>query len=573
LSEKYFRKGLKSLEILNYRDAILYFSKAYKVDPLSQYGELAYLYLGKSYSLYSYAFGSKKGVIASIGFLNQYPFYYKVPRFIHVQREFIADSYLLIQWYDTAKNIYANLYGETEKPEYMIKYSYAASLEGTVEGYTYLRELGLKGVPSDFLDLYYMTIAFYNFNLGKYKRAVEYITEALNLNPYLKEDANLLFRLGVSYYKLGNWRRALLYLELTVKNDSFKVYKERANFYLAFINLETGNYREAYRNLERLVEKENLFYSKLAQILFSSLWYYSDFLKVYRKNLGNYREQLLKLGWLNVEDSYGELPALGVYYFALESEKLTPEEEKFLRVKKIHLEEFILEGDLFSFKKFVYKLRNKLRELSYYNRKSASLIVRLYKVNPKNFLKVFGDQKSLELLARSLVFLGDGDAQKILPHLEDRGIQLFLKGKLYLIRNKLKDSLRILKEAQKFLKDRDRKEATLLIAYLKSDLPLMVRIAKEVNFEDPRFSSYAVPLYLRIADLLYTKGNITTAEEFYKKILHKADENSEEYWWALFRLAVIAETSRDQQTLKQVVKRAKEKDNIWSRVILTLWGS
>jgi len=331
LAKRYFQKGLASLKILNYRDALLYFSRAYRMDPSSEHGELSYLYLGKSYSLYSYAFGSKRGVMASIGYLNQYPFHYKVPRFIYTQREFIGDAYLLLLWFDTAKNIYANLYGETERPEYMIKYGYASALSGSIEGYRYLREL--KKVPSDYLDLYYMTMAFYNFNLGRYSTAVEYMVEALNTNSYLREDANLLFRLGVSYYKLGNWRKALLYLEMSLRNDAFGVYRERANFYLALINLETRNYREAFTNLRELTSEGRLFYSKLSQILFSSLWLYEEFLQVYGKSIGNYRDLLLQIGWLNVEDVFGELPALGIYYLSLRSGILNPEEEEFLRVK------------------------------------------------------------------------------------------------------------------------------------------------------------------------------------------------------------------------------------------------
>ncbi|MDQ7082754.1 MAG: hypothetical protein Q9N34_07260 [Aquificota bacterium] len=137
-----------------------------------------------------------------------------MPRFLHTQREFVADSYLLLQWYEKAKNIYANLYGETEKTEYMISICYASALSGSIEGYQYLSKLGKEGVPEDYLDLYYMTMGFYSFNLGKYRLASQYMSYAVNTNTYLREDPHLLFRLGVSYYKLGDWRRALLYLEL-----------------------------------------------------------------------------------------------------------------------------------------------------------------------------------------------------------------------------------------------------------------------------------------------------------------------------------------------------------------------
>jgi len=238
----------------------------------------------------------------------------------------------------------------------MIKYGYAAALSGSIEGYTYIKNLSLTGVPSDYLDLYYMTMAFYNFNLGRYRLTVDYALEALNANSYLREDSNLLFRLGVSYYKLGDWRKGLLYLEMAVRKDAFGVYKDRANFYLALINLETKNYREAMANLRRLISEGKLFYNKFSQLLFSSLWYYDEFLEVYGEELGDYRSLLLQLGWLNVEDAYGELPALGLYYLSLRSGLLTEEEEEFLRVKNLTLREFVLEGDLFSPERFLARV-------------------------------------------------------------------------------------------------------------------------------------------------------------------------------------------------------------------------
>ncbi len=571
LSKRYFEKGLDSLRILNYRDALLYFSRAYRMDPLSHYGELSYLYLGKSYSLYSYAFGSKRGVMAAIGFLNQYPFHYKVPRFIHTQREFVADAYLLLQWYDTAKNIYANLYGETERPEYMIKYGYASALSGSVEGFKYLRDLSVSGVPSDYLDLYYMTMAFYNFNLGRYGTAVEYMVEALNANSYLREDANLLFRLGVSYYKLGNWRKALLYLEMSLRNDAFGVYRERANFYLAYINLETRNYREALANLRELTDEGRLFYSKLSQILFSSLWYYDEFLKVYGKELGSYRDLLLQVGWLNVEDIYGELPALGIYYLSLRDRRLSSEEEEFLRVKKLTLGEFVFEGDLFSLSRYVLKAREPLREMIFYDRDSALFLSRLYKLNRTSFMRVFGDPPGLELLARVLVFLGDEEAEKILPYVVDEGVFRLLWGKIYILRNEYGKAVEVLRSAQKLLKGDDRTEARLLVAYLTEDPRLLESVAGEVDFGSPRFAPYAVSVFVKMADLFYSRGELGKALSYYREVVSRSGEETEEYWWALFRSALIGEQLRDGEVLKWVVNRAKGKDNIWSRVIATLW--
>ena len=570
LAKKFFNKGIESLKVLNYRDALLYFSKAYTLDPKSPYGELSFLYLGKSYALYSYAYGSKKGVLAAIGYLNQYPFHYKVPRYIDIQREFVADSYLLLQWYETAKNIYANLYGETERVEYMIKYGYASALNGSIEGYNYLSSLNVKGVPADYLDLYYMTMGFYNFNLGRYSLAVEYLTRAMNVNTYLREDAHLLFRLGVSYYKLGDWRKALLYLELSLRNDPFKVYEEKGNFYLATINLETKNFREAYENLKKLTENDRLFYSKLAQILFSSLWYYEGFLEVYGDKLGNYRKKLLELGWLNVEDVYGELPALGLYYLSLKEKKISPREREFLRIKKLTLREFVFENDLFTFGKFVRRVRKTLKDMKFYLKGDALFLSEIYKTNKHNFLKIFGDQRSLETLARSLIFLGDGEVRRLLPYIRDEGVYSLLYAKLLILENKKDNAIEILKRGLKSMKGEDLLEGRLLLAYLSEDIEGLEEVLKIVNFKSPRFTPYRPVLLIKLADLLYDRGDMKESLVYYRKIL---EENVSEATkgWAMFRIALISERIKDMKTLRWVVKEAERMDNIWSRVIRTLW--
>jgi len=570
LAREFFNKGIESLRVLNYRDALLYFSKAYVLDPKSPYGELSFLYLGKSYALYSYAYGSKKGVLAAIGYLNQYPFHYKVPRYLNTQREFVADSYLLLQWYETAKNIYANLYGETERVEYMIKYGYASALSGSIEGYNYLSSLNVKGVPADYIDIYYMTMGIYNFNLGRYSLAVDYLTRAVNVNTYLREDAHLLFRLGVSYYKLGDWRKALLYLELSLRNDPFKVYEEKANFYLATINLETKNFREAYENLKKLIGNDRLFYSKLAQILFSSLWYYEGFLEVYEEKLGDYRRKLLELGWLNIEDVYGELPALGLYYLSLKERKIGDEEKEFLKIKKLTLREFVFENDLFTFGKFVRHARKPLRDMKFYLKEDALLLSEIYKTNRDNFLKVLGGQKSLQILARSLIFLGDREARKLLPYIKDEGVYSLLYAKLLILEDKKESAAEVLRKGLNSMKGEDLLEGKLLLAYLSEDPEGMKEMLKSVDFKNPRFSYYRPILLIKLADLLYDRGDMKGALAYYREIL-KEEVPEGTKGWAMFRVALISERIKDRNTLQWVVKKAKEMDNIWSKVIRTLW--
>ncbi|MDQ7037888.1 MAG: tetratricopeptide repeat protein [Aquificota bacterium] len=566
LSEVYLRKGMESLRVLNYRDALLYFARAFSSNPESEAGELAYLYLGKAYALFSYASGSRRGILASIGYLNQYPFHYKVPRFIHVQREFVGDSYLILQWYGTAKNIYANLYGETERVEYLIKYSYASALEGSVEGFNYLR--AVKSVSPEYLDLYYMTMGFYHFNLGKYETAKEYMMRAVEVNPYLREDPHLLFRLGVSYYKLGDWRRSILYLELSLRADPFSTYREKASFYLALINLETRNFREAFRNLESLTEDNGLFYRKVSQILFASLWYYDEFLEVYGERIGDYRKKLLQIGWLNVENTYGDLPLLGIYYLALKTGSLSEEEREFLKVKRPRLSDLLLENDLFFIDPFIKKVKRTLRSYRFYVREEAEFIRELYLANDSTFLLLFED--STDLLVRSLVFVGDLRAKKLLPFLKDRSLSAFLEAQILIVEGKTEEALKRLETSLRGLKGDDRKEALMLIGYLKGDPKTLEDVLKEVDLNHPRFSGYATVLYLRLADIYFSRGDLARSAGYYRKVVDLGVKDYA-YWWSLFRLALIGDRTGDRETISWVVNKVKGEDNIMSRVITTLW--
>jgi len=166
-------------------------------------------------------------------------------------------------------------------------------------------------------------------------------------------------------------------------------------------------------------------------------------------------------------------------------------------------------------------------------------------------MKLFGNPEGLELLARVLIFLGDPEAEQVLSHVADRGA--------------------VLRSALGFLKGEDRQEAAFLTAYLLGDAPLLEEAVRGMDFGHPRFSPYAVPAFLKLADLFYMKGKLTKALSYYREVVRRSGADSEERWWALFRLAVIGEQLKDRETLKWVVKEAKDKDNIWSRVIATLW--
>ena len=570
LAQENFFKGVEALKVLNYLDAVTYFSKAYSYNPKSYYGELAYLYLGKSYALYAYAFGDRRGIHAAIGYLNQYPFYYKVPRFIHTQREFVADAYLLLQWYGTAKNIYANLYGETNKVEYMIKYGYASSLEGGIEGYNYISGLSQKGVPADYLDMFYMTMGFYNFNLGRYPMAVEYMTIALNINTHLREDPHLLYRMGVSYYKMGDINKGLLYLELTKRRDPMKIYSERASYYLTLLNLETNNFKDAFLHYKEVVKDNALFYSKFAQVLHSQLWMYEDFLKVYEKAFKGYRKTLQDLAWLNIEDAFGELPTLGIYYFALKEKKLLEGEKDLMKLKKVKLREIVLENDLISFEKFINKVRKPMKNYSPYKREDAVFLRDVYLANPYNYITLLGEGGGIELLARSLVFLGDPKAKEVIDLVPDPEVAQFLRAKMLIVEGKYKEALDLLKQTLPQLSGDDLLEAKLLIGIVGESLKDLQEAVAQLDFKKDRFSPYESIALLKLADLFYENGNLEQAKKTYRRIVEtgKKDQN---YWWALFRLAVLADMTKDKDLMAWVVNKAREGDNIWSKAIRVLW--
>jgi len=571
LIKRNFERGLRELKVLNYRDALIFFTRAYIQDPFSYYGELSYLYIGKSYALYSYGYRSRQGILASIGYLNQYPFRYKVPRFINTQREFIADSYLLLQWYDDAKNIYANLYGETEKKEYLIKLGYATALSGSIENFNYIKDLAKKGVPRDYLDFYYMTLAFYYFNIGKYKTTLEFLSRAITLNPYLREDPHVLFRLGISHNKTGDWRRALLYLELALKNDAFGVYEERSLYYLALINLETNNFREAYLKAMELFKNDRLFYRKLPQMLFSVFWFYDEFLKVYEKEIGNYREKLLKIGWLNVENIYGDLSALGIYYLSMKERKITQEEKKFLKAKRLRLKEFVHENDIFTFTRYIERLRDELGKIVFYKEEDSRYISEIYRLNPHNYALIFGTREGWETLARCLTYSGDDLAVEILPRLENRYLYWFLGAQIHILKNRPILAVNFLERSLEGLRGEDRLEAQILLYLLREDRDRLENVVLRTDFKDERFKPYKSLVYLKIADLSFADGDYREAIEYYKKVIEMGEKVGDVYWWSLFRTALSGELMNSRKTIKWVVKKAEGKDNIWSRVIRTLW--
>ena len=196
LAQTYFYKGYIEYTQGNYSDAIGEFSKAYLADKEGYYGELSYLYIGMSYAQLSYKRGQKEGIASAIAFMNMYPYYYKKPTYLFLQREFIGYSYLLLGLYDKAKDIFLSLYRDTLRQDYLLNFLYADALSDGTN-----RELLNMIDPESLTErryLYHLVKGFYAFRDGNYKETIKELSDAQSLNRYLEDDPEFLYRYAVS---------------------------------------------------------------------------------------------------------------------------------------------------------------------------------------------------------------------------------------------------------------------------------------------------------------------------------------------------------------------------------------
>jgi len=565
LAKYFYEKGIRALKVNNYEDALTYFAKAYTYAPWTEYGELAYLYYGKTYGIVAYRLGSKGGILASVGYLNQYTFVYKEPRYIELQREFIGDVYLLAGWYEDAQNVYASLYGASEKVEYLLKYAYASALRGDYEGYKQLRKL--NNVPEDMKYLYYFILGIYHFDFGEFEKALEEFEKAEELNPLIRYDVHFNFYRGTALYKLGDKRRAMLYLERAERFDKLNFYENLITYYLINIYLSIKNFSDAENYFKNV--KEHLFYNPLYQIAYSNLWIYEDAVGQLEEE-EVYRETLLQLAWLNYGTLLGNYPLLGLYYFVLTKKNFKEEEEELIKFLNFENRPFVLERELFNYGFQISVLRKTLHDLNPYNEGEAYLLKKLYVLNKHNFFEIFGDSESLELLARALIYLGDREAFVILNKLPPNPIKDFLVGELYIILGDKEAGLRLIRKALKHLEGKDSLEAYLLVYLLEGSEYITDLVS--LTEEDERFKGYYPELYKAVGDILYKRGKCREALDFYKKFVEKYEKGDEVLGLSLFKMAYCSEKEGQRELLEFVRKRAEKLENLWSDAILTLWG-
>ncbi|MFN4320026.1 MAG: hypothetical protein ACK4FY_06130 [Aquificaceae bacterium] len=140
-----------------------------------------------------------------------YPYYYKRPTYLFLQREFIGYSYLLLGLYDKAKDIFLSLYRDTLRQDYLLNFLYADALSDGTN-----RELLNTIDPESLTErkyLYYLVKGFYAFRDGSYREVIKELSEAQSLNRYIEDDPEFLYRYAVSAFMEGDWRKSVFYFE------------------------------------------------------------------------------------------------------------------------------------------------------------------------------------------------------------------------------------------------------------------------------------------------------------------------------------------------------------------------
>ncbi|HIQ48967.1 MAG TPA: hypothetical protein EYH58_04985 [Aquifex aeolicus] len=562
-SKIYYEIALKALHLNDYEDALVFFSKALSLAPSSKYGELSYLYYGLTYALYSYHLGNKEGIFSAIGYLNQYTFYYKKPEYLILQREFLGDSYLLVAWYEDAMNIYANLYGDTKKKKYLIKYAFISALYGDYTGYNELRRL--KSLPKDYLYLYHLALGIYSIDFGRNKEALQHLTKALELNPFLRYDVHFNYYTGLAYYKNGKIWRSMLFFLRAKDLDKFGLYRTMLNYYLTQVYLATNNFSEAYEIYKEIFKE--IFYNSIYKVIYSNYWLNEEFLKRY-EDFKFYYDVILQIGWLSTGKKIVGYSLLALYNKALKSKNLSEEEKVFMETIKFENTDFVMNKELFSFKKQLDVLNRKLSLMDV--EESAEFIVNLYKTHRNNFLTIFYKPDSLFVLARALVYTGDKEFLKIAKLLPNTPELKFLKAKYWFSKGRKEVAKRFLKDSINNLEGIDKLEAMLLLYYLIENpyIDEVLKLAREYK----ELENYFPYMYRLAGDIYYDKGMYRKALLMYKEFLQNYKAKDDIYGATLVKMGVLAEVLQDKKTVDFVVKEAKGFKNLWSEAILTLWG-
>jgi len=259
---------------------------------------------------------------------------------------------------------------------------------------------------------------------------------------------------------------------------------------------------------------------------------------------------------------------LALYNKALKSKNLSEEEKVFMETIKFENTDFVMNKELFSFKKQLDVLNRKLSLMDV--EESAEFIVNLYKTHRNNFLTIFYKPDSLFVLARALVYTGDKEFLKIAKLLPNTPELKFLKAKYWFSKGRKEVAKRFLKDSINNLEGIDKLEAMLLLYYLIENpyIDEVLKLAREYK----ELENYFPYMYRLAGDIYYDKGMYRKALLMYKEFLQNYKAKDDIYGATLVKMGVLAEVLQDKKTVDFVVKEAKGFKNLWSEAILTLWG-
>lgn len=502
-------------------------------------------------------------MFSAIGYLNLYTFYYKEPRFFDLKQEFLGDSYFLIGWYENAMNLYSSLYGSKKDPRYLLKYSFTAAVYGDYTGYNYIKNL--KNIPEEYEYLYYLTLGIYETDFGHYEKALNYLNKAFSLNPFLKFDVHFNYYAGVSLFKNGEIRKSLLYFIRTRELDRFRFYTTMTNYYLTKVYLTFNDFSGAYEIYKDI--KKELFYNPIYQIIYLNYWTNKEFLKRF-KDFKFYYDIVLQLGWLNSDSRVGNYALFALYDGLINKQNPIEKARDFLKIFKFKEGEFVLNKEIFSYGEQIRLLNEEFLKLKDY--KDADLIVSLYKTNRYNFLSVFKNPESVELLARALLYKGDDEFIKVVKLLPKSPVRKFLEAKYWFVKGSREVSQRLLKESMHKLEGLDKLEAYLLYYYLSKSPYINEVLYLSEEYEPMR--GYFPHAYRIAGDIYFEKEMCSEAKDMYKRFLKEYKTKDELYKLTLVKLGSCAERQKDRETLEFVLKEAKSFKDTVGRAILSLWG-
>ncbi len=568
--------AIELIHLRDYQDAVSELMNVYSMAPKSKYGELSYLYIAKAYAYENYNTGNIEGVQNAIVMLNMYPFYYKVPSYIALQREILGDIYLMLGDFNKAAGVFMALSSEyPDKNKYKIKLAYAILRNHDQNGINYIQNIQNKDIKTaKDTALYYLDYAIYYFLTGNYKETIFMLHQASDYDSFLSYDPYFEFLYGYAFYKLSDWQNAMFHLELSKRRDIYQKYTNKVNFILMHIYLTTKDYLDAHRILKEFLKHDGLFYNPVAYISFSSLWMHPDYLKTYK--IPFYRKTLDKLLWLHFPSVLSLYPDFGLLSYYLDG-GLTPSEiqDMFTGFLNIELPQSNINFDdiNISFEKPINYIASQISKENPYNETFAYRLYSLYQEDPSLFSK-FLQNNTYENISRVFVYLGDTKGLGFTNGIEDPNIRTFLQGEFYIEQGNIKDGVSALNSVLNNLKGEDKEEAEFLIGYYTQDDTMLDRFLAHKNvYTSDRLKDYAKLALLEDGLLKLNKKDYQDALKYFKTYIDTYNkEKDDTYWWALYKAAYISYLLKDKNELKYLLGLAKNSQNIWAKATMVLWG-